>query len=80
MGVFRVDGPIYRFLSRFVDVLVLNFWLLVCSIPIVTVGASITAAFSVTMKMVNAIFAAMKIHAHILQSGANIIMMMMIVL
>ncbi len=53
MGVFRVDGPIYRFLSRFVDVLVLNFWLLVCSIPIVTVGASITAAFSVTMKMVN---------------------------
>jgi uncharacterized membrane protein YesL len=53
MGIFRVDSPFYRFLSRFVDVLVLNFWLLVCSIPIVTAGASITAAFSVTMKMVN---------------------------
>lgn len=52
MGIFRVDSPFYKFLTRFVDVLVLNFWLLVCSIPLVTAGASITAAFSVTMKMV----------------------------
>lgn len=53
MGIFRVDSPLYKFLTRFVDVLVLNFWLLVCCIPIVTAGASITAAFSVCMKMVN---------------------------
>lgn len=52
MGIFRVDSPLYKFLSRLVDVLVLNFWLMVCSIPIVTAGASITAAFSVCMKMV----------------------------
>jgi uncharacterized membrane protein YesL len=51
--MFRIDSPLYKFLSRLVDVLVLNFWLLVCCIPIVTAGASITAAFSVTMKMVN---------------------------
>ena len=52
MGIFRVDSPLYKFISRLVDVLVLNFWLVICSIPILTAGASITAAYSVCMKMV----------------------------
>lgn len=52
MQVFQVDSPLYKFLQRFLDVLILNFWLMVCCIPIITAGASITAAYSVALKMV----------------------------
>ena len=41
----------YRFLSRFWDILRLNFYWLLFSLPIVTMGAATTAAFSLTMKM-----------------------------
>lgn len=51
MQLFQVDSPLYKFLQRFLDVLILNFWLIVCCIPIITVGASITAAYSVALKM-----------------------------
>ena len=52
MQIFQVDSPLYKFLQRLLDVIILNFWLIVCSIPIVTAGASITAAYSVALKMV----------------------------
>lgn len=51
MGIFNVDGKLYRFLSRFWDVLRLNFCWLVFCLPIVTIGASTTAAFSVGLRM-----------------------------
>lgn len=51
MQLFQVDSPLYKFLQRLLDVLILNFWLIVCSIPIITAGASITAAYSVALKM-----------------------------
>lgn len=52
MGFFKVDSPFYEFLRRFVDVIKLNFlWLIFC-LPIVTIGASTVAVFSVTLKMV----------------------------
>ncbi|RDU23808.1 YesL family protein [Anaerosacchariphilus polymeriproducens] len=50
--IFQVDGPVYKFLSRFVDLVVLNFWFLLCSIPIITIGASLSAAYTVGMRMV----------------------------
>ncbi len=53
MSFFNVDGPLYRFISRFWDMIKLNFLWLLCSLPIVTMGASTAAAFSITLKMVD---------------------------
>ena len=49
---FNMDSPIMRFLSRLCDLMILNILCLICCIPIVTIGASITALYSVTLKMV----------------------------
>lgn len=53
MKFFSVDSPLYRFLSKFLDVLKLNFMWLLFSIPIITIGASTVAAMSVALKMVD---------------------------
>ena len=47
-----MDSPVMRFLSRLCDLIILNLLCIVCCIPIITAGASITALFSVTLKMV----------------------------
>jgi len=49
--IFDLDNPFFRFISKLVDVIWLNIIWLVFSIPIVTIGASTTAMFSVTLKM-----------------------------
>lgn len=51
MNFFSVDGPLYKFMSTLWDVIKLNFLWLLFSLPIVTIGASTVAAFSVTNKM-----------------------------
>ena len=53
MKLFSVDGPLYNFFSRLLDMIKLNFLWLLCSLPIVTIGASTAAAFAVTLKMVD---------------------------
>lgn len=53
MKFFSVDSPLYKFLSRFLDVLKLNFMWLLFSIPVITMGASTVAAMSVALKMVD---------------------------
>lgn len=53
MKFFSVDSPLYRFLSKFLDVLKLNFFWLLFSLPIITMGASTVAAMSVALKMVD---------------------------
>lgn len=53
MKFFSVDSPLYRFLNRLWDIIQLNFFWFVCSLPIVTIGASTAAAFRVCMKMVD---------------------------
>lgn len=52
-NLFSVDGALYKFISRLWDMVKLNFMWFLCSIPIVTMGAATTAAFSVTLKMVD---------------------------
>ena len=52
-GFFCVDGGLYRFLSKFWDLVKLNFMWFLFSLPIVTIGASTVAAYSVAMKMVD---------------------------
>ncbi|MCI8268765.1 MAG: YesL family protein [Lachnospiraceae bacterium] len=51
-GIFNYDNPVWRFIGKFCDVLILNVLWLICSIPIVTVGASTTAVYYVTLKLV----------------------------
>ncbi len=53
MSFFSPDGALYRFISRFWDMVKLNFMWLIFSLPIVTIGPATIAAFSVTMKMVD---------------------------
>ncbi|MCM1127814.1 MAG: YesL family protein [Lachnospiraceae bacterium] len=53
MKFFSVESPLYKFLSKLLDVIKLNFLWLVFSIPIVTIGASTVAAMSVALKMVD---------------------------
>jgi len=52
MQLFSLDNPIMRFLSKVADLLILNIIFWICCIPIVTIGASTTALYSVTLKMV----------------------------
>ncbi|MCM1056079.1 MAG: DUF624 domain-containing protein [Firmicutes bacterium] len=51
MKFFSVDSPFYRFITKLWDIVQLNFLWLLCSIPIVTIGASTVAACSVALKM-----------------------------
>lgn len=51
MKFFSVDSPLYRFLSKLLDVIKLNFLWLLFSIPLITIGASTVAAMSVALKM-----------------------------
>lgn len=53
MKFFSVDSPLYRFLSKFLDVIKLNFLWILFSIPLITIGASTVAAMSVALKMVD---------------------------
>lgn len=47
-----MDSPLMRFLTKIADLMVLNILFCVTSIPLFTVGASWTALYSVTLKMV----------------------------
>lgn len=51
MSIFSTDSKLYKFMSRFTDILVLNFLWVLCSLPVVTIGVSTIAACSVAMKM-----------------------------
>ena len=53
MKFFSIEGPLYQFFSRLLDMIKLNFLWLLFSLPIITIGASTAAAFSVTLKMVD---------------------------
>ena len=50
-GFFSVDSKLYRFMSKLTDLFKLNFLWLVFSLPIVTLGISTTAAYTVALKM-----------------------------
>ncbi|MCR4741897.1 MAG: YesL family protein [Treponema sp.] len=53
MGIFSQNSGFVKFVNRALDVLWLNIlWLLFC-LPIITIGASTCAAYSVTLKMVD---------------------------
>ena len=50
--MFKLDSPLMNFLGKMCDLLILNLLALVCSIPVITAGASITAVYYICYKMV----------------------------
>lgn len=50
--LFDMDNKFFRFMGKLADLCILNVLCILCCIPVVTAGASITAMFYVTMKMV----------------------------
>lgn len=49
---FDMDSPIMRVLNRVADLMILNLLMIVCCIPIITVGAAYTAMHYVILKMI----------------------------
>lgn len=50
--LFDMDSPVMRFLNRVGDLMILNFLMIVCCIPIITIGAAFTAMHYVLLKIV----------------------------
>ena len=51
-NVFHVEGLLFKLGSKAWGLLILNFWLLVTSLPLITIGSSLTAAYYVAIKMI----------------------------
>lgn len=49
--VFHFDNPVWIFLGKVADMVILTGLWLLCSLPVVTVGAATTALYTVTMQM-----------------------------
>ena len=52
MRIFNLDSPLMQMLSKMADLLLLNILALICCIPVVTVGASLTALNYMALKIV----------------------------
>ena len=50
-GIFDIDSPFIQFLAHIADLIILNIVFLICCIPFVTIGPSITALNYVTLKL-----------------------------
>lgn len=50
--IFSLDSPFVQFMNKVADIMWLNILFIICCIPVVTIGASITAMYYVTLKMV----------------------------
>ncbi len=46
-----IDSPFVRTVNKITDLVVLNIWTLLCSLPIITLGASFSAAHYVALKL-----------------------------
>ena len=52
---FRIDSPFIQMGIKITNLLILNFFWVIGCIPIITIGTSTIAAFTVTLKMSNRI-------------------------
>ena len=50
--IFDMDSPVMRVLNRVADLMIMNFLMIICCIPIITVGAAFTAMHYVLLKIV----------------------------
>lgn len=51
-ALFNLDNPVWNFMGKVADLILLNILCIVCSLPIFTIGASWTALYFVTIRMV----------------------------
>lgn len=51
MDIFRLDSPFMNTLRAAVDILILDILCIICCIPIITIGAALSAKYYVAMKM-----------------------------
>lgn len=51
-GFLSPNGTLYHICGKVTQMIALNFWVLLCSIPIVTMGASLTAMYAVLLKII----------------------------
>ena len=49
--MFGIDSKFYEVVSKIADLVILNLIFVLCSLPIITIGASTTALYGVTKKM-----------------------------
>lgn len=45
MSKISIDNPFFNFMGRLADIVLLNLLFLVCSVPVVTIGASLSAVY-----------------------------------
>lgn len=50
--MFRIDGSLFNFLSKIADFFIVNILTVVCSLPIVTIGAALTANYKIMQDIV----------------------------
>lgn len=51
-NIFNMDNGFWRAMGKVADILILNILFVICCIPIITVGASYTALYTVMLKLV----------------------------
>ena len=52
MNLFNMNSPLVRGLEKFANLMILNWIMLLCCIPVITIGPAVTAAYCVAMKLV----------------------------
>lgn len=50
-NLFNMDNPLFQTLGKLADLMILNIVFIICCIPVVTIGASLTALNYVTLKL-----------------------------
>lgn len=50
-GIFNMDSPLMSLLSRVADLMILNLWTILCCLPIVTIGASLSSMYYVLLRL-----------------------------
>lgn len=51
-AIFSLDNPVWSFMGKVADLVILNIIAIICSIPIFTIGATWTAMYFVTIRIV----------------------------
>ena len=51
-AIFNLDNPVWSFMGKVADLVILNIMAIICSIPIFTIGATWTAVYFVTIRIV----------------------------
>ena len=51
-GLFNYDNPVWSFIGKLGDLVLLNLLWVICCIPVFTAGAATTAVYYVTLKLV----------------------------